>query len=527
MIPNPIPSPHQKPAHPAADRPRGVRRVGAAADWAARACVPAALGLACLWEAWAGELRRPQLAAALLAACSVWGGRWMADGRRRTALPAVGILWILVFAVGTDRQLVVVALLFAVGGLAGAFSPSLARAVATGAINAGLYAAVVLTRNPSVHVDETLLGALLLMLIGGIPALIVAGDRVRSADLAEQIAALRRQIFEQSILLEINRSVHNLQTEDTLQTLVEVTTKVMGTERTALLVADPDGRLNLDESVFSVRFLPGQPLSAWLCLSQELFTSILAGDRPVVVESGPGQEKAAILVIPLRGEEGPIGVLAFDHDTATPVGPDDEAMLKDLAQIAVLAIENGRLHARVRRMADHDGLTDIYNHRFFQERLRDDLARAATDGQPVSLIMLEVDRFKAYNDRYGHQRGDVILKSIAAELDRCARAWQGSAARYGGDEFVVVLPGQSRATALDLAGRLLDEVTCGTAASVAALGLPAVTMSVGLATFPDHGPDASALIEAADQAMYGAKERGGGGVGLAPLTGVSSERAAG
>jgi diguanylate cyclase (GGDEF)-like protein len=164
----------------------------------------------------------------------------------------------------------------------------------------------------------------------------------------------------------------------------------------------------------------------------------------------------------------------------------------------------------VRRMADHDGLTDIHNHRYFQERLRRDLAQAAADRQPLSLIMLEVDKFKAYNDRYGHQRGDVILKSMATELDRLARAWKGTAARYGGDEFVVVLPGQGSTGAMELAGRLLEGVTRCTAETVGALGLPSVTASVGLATFPDVGPDASALIDAADAAMYRAKERGGG-----------------
>jgi diguanylate cyclase (GGDEF)-like protein len=520
MAPHPVTPRLRKLLPTAADRLRRVWRGRVSPEWAAYASVPAALALTGAWEVGTGGFHWLQLAAVLLAAISMWGRQPRASARARAAFPVIGTLSILVFAMGTSRQPVVVALLFAVGAVALAVSPSLASAAVNCAAHLGLYVAVVLMRSSSAQVGETLLGAVLIALIGGVPSLIMAQHRLVSTTLAEQTAALRRQVFEQSILLEINRSVHNLQAEDTLRTLVEVTAKVMGTERTALLVADPDGRLNLDESVFSVRFLPGQTLSAWLSLSQQLFASILAGDRPVVVESAPGQEKAAILVIPLRGEEGPIGVLAFDHDAVAPVGPNDEAMLKDLAQIAVLAIENGRLHARVRRMADHDGLTDIYNHRFFQERLRNDLARAAMVGQPVALIVLEVDQFKAYNDRYGHQRGDVVLKSIAFELDRCARAWQGCAARYGGDEFVVIMPGQDRATALELAGRLLEEVTQGTAISVGALGLPAVTVSVGVATYPDNGSDASALINAADQAMYCAKERGGGAIGLAPLEGA-------
>jgi diguanylate cyclase (GGDEF)-like protein len=488
---------------------QATRRVDDTVKWMGCWATPLAMVLFCLWELPTGTVNWLQLVALALSSISSWGGQ-RGSLRVRTRVSIVSLVWTTVFALGTLSQPTALGLLFAVAVVAGSFVLSPERVMWSSLASAALYAGVALARSTSPSRSAVWLGAAFIALIGGGVALIIAQDQTHRAELSEQISALRRQIFEQSILLEINRSVHNLQVGNTLQTVVDVTTKVMGAERTALLVAEPGDRLNLEESAFSVHFVPGQPLAAWAALNQERFASILSSNRPVFVEGGFGQGKASILAIPLHGSEGPIGVLAFDYDVTAPVGPHDEEMLKNLAQIAVLAIENGRLHARVQRMADHDGLTDIYNHRYFQERLRQELAQAAAATQMLALVMLEVDKFKAYNDRYGHQAGDSILKSIAAALDGSAQVGHGVAARYGGDEFVVILPGHDPAAALGVARRLLAEITRGTASTVYALGLPSVTVSVGLAVFPGDGSDASALIDAADRAMYCAKQQGGG-----------------
>jgi diguanylate cyclase (GGDEF)-like protein len=124
--------------------------------------------------------------------------------------------------------------------------------------------------------------------------------------------------------------------------------------------------------------------------------------------------------------------------------------------------------------------------------------------------MLEVDKFKAYNDRYGHQQGDTILKGIAAVLHQQAQAWQGIAARYGGDEFVVILPGRDEEETVRLARLLMRQLEQGMSRLVEERELPTVTVSMGVAASPGAETDAPSLIDAADRAMYRAKTQGGG-----------------
>jgi diguanylate cyclase (GGDEF)-like protein len=384
--------------------------------------------------------------------------------------------------------------------------------LATGCLNAVLYGALALWRGTAQASNDKFLVCALIVLEGALLSLLVRRNQRRVAALNQRMSTLERRLFEQSILQEISRSVHNLNIVDTLQNLVEVTTRVMGTGRTALLVADPEGRLNLAESVFSTwpgsRHFEADRLS----LSEEAFVSVLSEGRPMFVNGGKADtaKGVGILAIPLTGSDGPIGVLALEHHAKAPVGPGDREMLRDLASTAVLAIENSRLHATVKRMADHDGLTDIYNHRYFQGQLRQELAKAKVAGYSLSLVMLDVDRFKVYNDQYGHQQGDWVLKSIARVLDREARASQGLAARYGGDEFSVMLPRKTRDEAVLCAHLLQEQVDLGTATTMDQLGCPTVTVSLGVATLPDDADDASSLIEAVDRAMYRAKSQGGG-----------------
>lgn len=169
-------------------------------------------------------------------------------------------------------------------------------------------------------------------------------------------------------------------------------------------------------------------------------------------------------------------------------------------------------NARLAQLALTDGLTGLYNHRHFHERLALEVARSQRSGLPLSLVMLDVDRFKQLNDAYGHPAGDEVLRQLARVLTETRRA-NDLVARYGGEEFAVILVDTARVTAGKVAERIRERIAehdFSDAAAIAGKGTTrlAVTVSLGVATFPDDGADTGALVRAADSALYAAKRAG-------------------
>ena len=159
---------------------------------------------------------------------------------------------------------------------------------------------------------------------------------------------------------------------------------------------------------------------------------------------------------------------------------------------------------QTRRMANTDGLTGLYNHRHLQERLQQEIERAERYDRPLSVIMADLDRFKDFNDAFGHPRGDELLIAVASTLRQLSRA-SDILARYGGEEFTLVLPETSAEDALVLAERVRQCVEALEQASRA--GGPTVTLSIGVASHA-RGDSKESLIETADAALYQAKRAG-------------------
>ncbi|HOX06468.1 MAG TPA: diguanylate cyclase [Planctomycetota bacterium] len=158
-------------------------------------------------------------------------------------------------------------------------------------------------------------------------------------------------------------------------------------------------------------------------------------------------------------------------------------------------------------LAVTDGLTGLFNHRYFQDRLERTLVRAAETRQPVSLLMIDIDYFKQYNDLNGHIAGDVALREMAAILRRSVKR-DDVVARYGGEEFAVVMASTGREAARGAAERLRTEAEKAEFPNEQVLPGGNLTISVGLATFPDDAADRAGLIERADAALYSAKHGG-------------------
>jgi diguanylate cyclase (GGDEF)-like protein len=171
--------------------------------------------------------------------------------------------------------------------------------------------------------------------------------------------------------------------------------------------------------------------------------------------------------------------------------------------IEALRLQNRRLED----MASHDGLTGLHNHRYFVEAFDQELARCRRHERTLSVIFADVDFFKKYNDTQGHQAGDVVLSTLGMLLRREARR-ATIVARYGGEEFVLLVPETGREGALQYAERIRSLVEVYPFPARKTLANGKVTLSLGVATFPDHGTDANMLLKYADDALYRAKASG-------------------
>jgi diguanylate cyclase (GGDEF)-like protein len=168
--------------------------------------------------------------------------------------------------------------------------------------------------------------------------------------------------------------------------------------------------------------------------------------------------------------------------------------------------ELAEANTRLAQLAVTDGLTGLYNHRHLHERLTLEVERSQRSGLPLSLLMLDVDHFKLFNDTFGHPAGDEVLRQLARVLTDTRRA-NDVVARYGGEEFAVILVDTAKFTAAKVAERVRERVAAHDF-SDAAQKASKISVSIGVATFPEDGTDAEGLVRSADTALYAAKRAG-------------------
>ncbi|HEV7502072.1 MAG TPA: sensor domain-containing diguanylate cyclase, partial [Vicinamibacteria bacterium] len=237
-------------------------------------------------------------------------------------------------------------------------------------------------------------------------------------------------------------------------------------------------------------------------------------DRPAPAHIHPFAQAASLLIVPLAVRDQLLGAvsLASLRHYGHFDGPAIE-FLGDVAQQVALGVENTRLFLALSQMASTDELTQLANRRRFTEALRRELGRARRTGLPLSLVLVDVDHLKKVNDTFGHPVGDTAIRHVAAALKE-GRRETDVVARFGGEEFALLLPGTDHVGAVKAAERVRVRLSTSLLETVGQ-----VTASMGVSTWPEDGATEERLVWVADQRLYEAKEGGRNRVSGGPLGG--------
>jgi len=254
--------------------------------------------------------------------------------------------------------------------------------------------------------------------------------------------------------------------------------------------------------------------------TKRFFDAAVEWEKPIVVEDAkssplvPGWwaktfDTKSLVLYPLRVKDKTIGAMTVDTSHDNVSFPQEEVeTLAAVAQQAAIIIENARLHEQLREQAITDSLTGLFNHRHIHERLDEEFARASRNAQPLAVLMMDMDNFKFFNDTRGHLVGDEALR-FAAGLFRKALRVSDIVGRYGGDEFMAVLPETSREEAERTGQRIVGLLAEHPFTLDDSGQLVPLEVSIGAASFPSDTAEKQELIALADEALYDAKRMGG------------------
>ncbi|TMD40163.1 MAG: diguanylate cyclase [Chloroflexi bacterium] len=227
--------------------------------------------------------------------------------------------------------------------------------------------------------------------------------------------------------------------------------------------------------------------------------------EPIAAARRLGLRRAVAVPMSLGGEI--VGVLVIHMRTPRALERSEVRVLQTLANQAVIAIENAAAYEQTKQLATTDALTGVANHRELEAYLERELQRAGKAGESFALIMCDLDNFKEINDSVGHPAGDAVLRHLTSRILVPAVRPKDLVARYGGDEFVLVLRGADGRAAMSVAERIRKTVE-GQAVMLDGKAVSSLSLSLGIAVFPRDGDSREALVQAADQALYVAKRTG-------------------
>lgn len=346
--------------------------------------------------------------------------------------------------------------------------------------------------------------------IAPLPLTVTVASRL--AQLLQEQAG--RELAVNRIATAIRKS---LELESILQTTVEEVSHALKAEYCALRVVSDSDQPALVNYAFRDGLEIAEGVAEELLGDLEAYSVRLLKQRKSYLRDGldgPNSNPETLpplAVIPLYYQDRFMGVLMVRLGELTRVWQESETLLlRTVADQVAVAVNHARLFAQVQQQALTDVLTGCHNRRAFEGQLERDLHMATRLGQPLSLVLLDIDKFKTVNDTYGHEAGDVVLRMLAETLREELRRVD-TAARVGGEEFAIILPQSDMFGALAVAERLRLRIE---KMEVPKVGY--ITASFGVAVFPFHGTQRAQLVGLADRALYLAKETGRNRICLPP-----------
>jgi diguanylate cyclase (GGDEF)-like protein len=326
----------------------------------------------------------------------------------------------------------------------------------------------------------------------------------------------QRNVRDLSALHNVGTTVSStLQLQELLVQVCTILKDTFGYSKISILLTDqPKGELELMASLGYSENASGT--GRRFKIGSEGVTGMAAMTGEAVIVNDVSQRPEYIcldrltcseMAVPLKLKGRVIGVLNVESDIINDFDRIDMNLLTTLATQISVAVENARLYQETEQLAVTDGLTGINNHRYFQGFFERELNRAKRYKHPLSLIMLDIDHFKKFNDNYGHPVGDQVLKIVTTILKQQAREVD-LVARYGGEEFMLVLPETGKKEAVMLAERIrlavkkeplkIGQIKPGTN----------ITVSLGVSSYPENGSEKEELIDYVDKCLYKAKAAG-------------------
>jgi diguanylate cyclase (GGDEF)-like protein len=342
-----------------------------------------------------------------------------------------------------------------------------------------------------------------------------SGAQAQPLDLLSRLNdLLDRRLFQATILNEIARLARSLQDlEQCANAVVRILSQLVDYHLAGVALAEEDrGELyvrqakpvtrscldRFEKDCFNALAAHLAQIPARETWRVSIFDESQAGE--------PADDLEQLIALPLESGNQPVGLLAFAGGRQTAVAQEDQILLSSLADQVYIVLDNARLYRKVQVMAVTDELTGLCNFRHLRERLAEEFARARRYGSEMSLILLDIDHFKAVNDRCGHQTGNLVLTQVVAVIRAHIREID-VAARYGGEEFAIILPMTGLEGAVQVGERLrraVAEQRFGESDDPLRL-----TVSLGVSSYPTVSVSAAdELITEADNALYAAKEAG-------------------
>ncbi|HAH05058.1 MAG TPA: hypothetical protein DCM05_00810 [Elusimicrobia bacterium] len=335
-------------------------------------------------------------------------------------------------------------------------------------------------------------------------------------ELGQLAGAFNRMTHNISVLYNVSNAMNYISnTDKLLELILAKALEALDAERGSLMLLDEAGEhlqvkvvsgIKMDETR-SVRIPKGEGIAGQVAQTGEPLIVNEGSQDPRFKSFARNEESErkvrTLLCVPLKMGESVLGCInAVNKKSGEPFSEDDMKLLAVLASQAAVTLNKARLYEE----SITDGLTTLFIHRYFQIRLDDEVARARRYSAKLSLIMFDIDHFKAFNDQYGHPQGDLVLKHTAQLVKESLRENLDVACRYGGEEFAIIMPETGHDGAFSVAERLRRKIEAfdfpGQASPVK------VTISLGVAQYPDDGVDKAVLIRRADTALYHSKEHG-------------------